>query len=87
MSRFVRMDLKKKAILERIKTHEDALIKAQEYLKTGAHADWHGFRALFAPKLKDGREVPPHRDWVKNVFIPNCEKAIYKAERKLDLFD
>jgi hypothetical protein len=81
------MDPKKKAILERIKSHEDALTRAHEYLETGAHADWHGFRALFTPKIKDGREAPPHRDWVRNVFIPNCEKAMHKAERKLDQFD
>ena len=81
------MDPKKKAILERIKSLEDALTKAQEYLETGAHADWRGFRALFTQKIKDGREVPPHRDWVKNVFIPNREKAIRKAEQILDQFE
>ena len=81
------MDRKKKAILERIKSHEDALTKAHEYLETGAHSDWHGFRALFAPKIRDGKNVPPHRDWVKNVFIPRCEKTIRKAEKTLDQFD
>jgi len=81
------MDLKKKAILNRIRSHEDALTKAQEYLETGAHSDWRGFRAFFTPKTRDGREVPPHRDWVKNVFIPYCEKAIHLAERKLDRFE
>ena len=80
------MDVKKKAILERIESHEDALTRAYEYLETGAHSDWPGFRAFFTPKHKDGKEVPPHRDWVKNVFIPNYEKAIHKAERKLDQF-
>ena len=81
------MDPKKKAILGRIKSHVEALTKAREYLETGAHADWQGFRALFAQKLKDGRVAPPHKDWIKNVFIPNCEKAIHKAERKLDQFE
>ena len=81
------MDLKKKDIVERIRRHEDALTKAHEYLETGAHADWHGFRALFAQKIKDGRVAPPHKDWIRNVFIPSCEKAIHKAERKLDQFE
>ena len=81
------MNLKKKAILERIKSNEEALTRAREYLETGAHSDWYGFRALFAPKTKDGVAVPPHRDWVRNVFIPNCEKAIHKAERTLDQFE
>ena len=81
------MDLNKKAIVERIQRHEEALAKAREYLKTGAHSEWHEFRALFAQKNKDGQAAPPHRDWIKNVFIPNCEKAIHKAERKLDQFE
>ena len=75
---------KKKAVLERIKSLEDALAKAREYLETGAHSDWHGFRPLFTPKIKDCRQIPPHRDWVKNVFIPSREKAIRKAEKILD---
>ena len=83
----MRMDLKRKVILKRIQRHEDALTRAKEFLETGAHADWHGFRALFAQKFKDSRVAPPHRDWIKNVFIPNCEKAIHKAERKLDQFE
>lgn len=73
--------------MERIKSHEEALTKAHEYLETGAHANWHGFRALFAQKIKDGRTLPPHRDWIRNVFIPRCEKAIRKAEKKLDQFE
>lgn len=81
------MDPKKKAVLERIKSLEEKLTKAQEYLETGAHAEWHGFRPLFTPKIKDGKELPPHRDWVKNVYIPNCEKAIRKAEKILDRLD
>lgn len=78
------MDLKKKAVLDRIKSLEDALTKAREYLETGAHSDWNGFRPLFAPKIRDGRAMPPHKDWVKNVFIPRREKAIRKAEKILD---
>lgn len=81
------MDPKKKTILERIKAHEDALAKAQEYLETGAHSDWNGFRPFFTPKIRDGRQVPPHRDWVKNVFIPRHEKAIRKDEKVLDQFE
>jgi hypothetical protein len=81
------MNLKKKAIAERIQSYEEDLIKAREYLETGAHSDWQGFRPWFVSKIKNGREVPPHRDWVKNVFIPRTEKAIHNAERKLDQFE
>lgn len=81
------MDLKKKNIIERIQRHEEALVKAREYLETGAHSDWHGFRGFVTQKVKDGRVAPPHKDWIKNVFIPNCEKAIHWAERKLDQFE
>lgn len=78
------MDPKNKAVLERINSIEEALTKAREYLATGAHADWHGFRPLLTPKIKDGRKVPPHEDWVKNVFVPNHQKAMREAEKKLD---
>ena len=81
------MDRKKEAVLARIKSLETAIVKAQEYLERGAHADWNGFRPLFTPKIKDGRQAPPHKDWVKNVFIPRCEKTIRKAERILDRLD
>ena len=81
------MDSKKKEILERIKSLDVALTKAHEYLETGAHSEWRGFRSLFTQKIKDGRVVPPHRDWVKNVFIPSREKAIRKAEKILDQFE
>ncbi len=72
---------KKKAVLDRIKHIEEAIAKGHEYLESGDHANWSGFRPLFAPKLKDGKELPPHKDWVKNVFLPRLEKQLGKAER------
>jgi len=79
------IDPKKKAVIARIKNHEDALAKAHEYLESGAHADWCGFRPFFTPKTRDGKVVvPPHKDWVRNVFIPSREKGIRKAEKILD---
>lgn len=78
------MNAKKKAILDRIEHLEDAITKGREYLDTGEHAHWHGFRPLFAPKVQDGKTLPPHRDWVKNVFLPRHEKALDNAYRKLD---
>jgi hypothetical protein len=78
------MNPKKKAVLDRIKHLEDAITKAQEYLESGAHAHWHGFRPLFADKVRDGKELPPHNDWVKNVFLPRQERALRKAERVLE---
>ena len=78
------INAKEKAVLERIRSHENALVKAREYLATGAHSNWHGFRPWFVPKIKDGREMPPHKDWVKNVLIPSFEKAIRKSERILE---
>ena len=59
------------------------MARAHEYLETGKHAHWHGFRALFSTKVRDGEELPPHKDWVKNVFIPNTESALKQAERVL----
>jgi hypothetical protein len=75
------VDPKKKAVLERIKNLEDALAKAHEYLENGAHEHWHGFHPLFTPKIRDGGVMPPHKDWVGNVFIPSRERAIRKAEK------
>ena len=77
------MDSKRKAVLERIKHLKDDIAKGNEYLETGKHADWHGFRPLFVEKIKDGKIMPPHKDWVKNVFLPKSEKALKEAEDKL----
>ncbi len=78
---------KSKSIVDRIKHIEEAIVKAQEYLETGAHADWHGFRPLYSGKMTDGKAQPPHKDWVKNVFLPSKEKALRNAERTLDKLD
>ena len=78
------MNAKKKALLDRIKHLEDAITKAHEFVVSGEHAHWHGFRALFDVKLKDGKALPPHRDWVKNVFLPHRERALNRAEKALE---
>jgi hypothetical protein len=78
------LNQKKKAVLDRIKSLEDDIAKAREYLETGAHAHWHGFRPLFNDKVRDGELLPPHKDWVKNVFLPSRERALRKAEKLLD---
>jgi len=75
---------KKKAILARIKSLEEAIARGREYLQTGAHADWHGFRPLFTAKKKDGKAVPPHPDWVRNWFLPSRERALERAEKLLE---
>lgn len=77
-------DIKKKAILSRINNIENEIDKACKYLQNGAHADWHGFRPLFTEKVKDGKVLPPHKDWVRNVFIPSRERALRKAEKLID---
>ena len=78
------MTSKKKPILDRVRHLEDAIVKGQEYLKNGRHADWLGFRPLFKNKVKKGKVLPPHKDWIKNVFLPNHEKALTKAHALLD---
>jgi hypothetical protein len=35
---------------------------------------------LFANQ-RMGRELPPHKDWMKNVFLPRTEKALRRAEK------
>ncbi|QEH38714.1 hypothetical protein OJF2_73200 [Aquisphaera giovannonii] len=78
------MKSKEEAILDRIKRLEEAIAKGREYLETGAHADWHGFRPLFVRKMKDGKMTPPHRDWVKNVLLLRRERALRETERLLE---
>ncbi|HEX4124979.1 MAG TPA: hypothetical protein VHY37_09670 [Tepidisphaeraceae bacterium] len=75
------MNAKKKAVLERIKYFEEAIAKANAYLERGEYADCRGFRPLLKPKLRNGKELPPHRDWVKNWFLPNKRKALRRNEK------
>jgi hypothetical protein len=77
------MDPKRKAVLDRIEHLEDAIAEAHEYLESGKHADWHGFRPLFAAKVRNGKIVPPHKDWVKRVFVPRREGALSNAQKAL----
>src|SRR5262245_47158486 len=80
----VPVNAKMEAILDRIEIIEDAITKAHEYLETGAHADWCGFRPLFTEKMRDGKFLPPQKDWVKNVFLPRRERALQYAEKMLE---
>lgn len=78
-----RMNVKRKAILDRIESLEQAIAKAGEYLESGKHADWSGFRPLFVGK----GGLPPHKDWVKNVFLPRKEKELRRAEKLVERFE
>ena len=78
------MNSKEKAILDRITYLEHAIAKGREYLEAGKHADWSGFRPLFAEKVRDGKVLPPHKDWVRNVFLPRHERALRKAHKSLE---
>jgi hypothetical protein len=80
-------NLKKKSILERVKSLEHDILMARDYLETGANANWHGFQPLFREKVKAGKVLPPHKDWVKNVFLPSRERALRKAEKLLERFE
>lgn len=75
---------KEKAVLARIESIEEAIVRAREYLESGEHAHWHGFRPLFVPKLRNGKELPPHKGWMKNVYLPRLEKELRRLERALE---
>jgi hypothetical protein len=62
-------DAKKRKILERIESLQESVLKAKEYLESGKHADWSGFRPIFVYKRQ-----PPHKDWVKNVFLADRKR-------------
>lgn len=83
-NRQVAVAAKRKAVLDRIRALEEAIAKASEYLQSGKHEHWPGFRPLFVGKKRDGKELPPHRDWVRNVFLPRQEKALARAEKLLE---
>lgn len=78
------MNSKKKAVLARIERLEDSINKGREYLATGEHADWAWFRPRFRSKVRDGKVLPPHKDWVKHVFLPGLERALRQAEKALE---
>ena len=78
------MNSKKKAILDRIKHLEGAIAKGREYLESGKNAHWHGFRPLFVDKVRDGKILAPHKDWIRNVFLPSTERELRKAQERLD---
>lgn len=80
------VEQKRRDILNRIESLHEAIEKATQYLETGKHADWGGLRALFVQKVRDGKELPPHKDWVRNVFIPRKEKELARAARLLERF-
>jgi hypothetical protein len=77
----------KKAVLERIRSSQDALLRAREYLRSGDHAAWNGFRPVFRAKSRVGKVLPPHRDWIQNVFIPRMERSLTRAEKLLERFE
>ncbi len=73
------MNSKIKAVLNRIERIEKATEIGREYLASGKNAHWHGFRPWFFPKVRNGKTMPPHKDWVKNVFLPRHERALRYA--------
>jgi hypothetical protein len=77
---------KKKAVLARIAHIEEAIGKCNEYLETGAHANWNKFRPWFVAKVRDGKELPPHKGWVKNVYLKRLHRALRYAEKVLEKF-
>ena len=81
------MNAKRNAILHRIELLQESIRKATEYLESGQHADWKRFRPLFDRKVRDGKELPPHKDWVKNVFLRRMEKELRLAEKLVERFE
>lgn len=78
------MALKRQNLLERISCIQEAIDKATEYLVNGKHAQWRSFRPIVTPKLRDDVPVPPHRDWVKNVFLPRMQRSLHYSEKVLE---
>jgi hypothetical protein len=77
---------KRDALVKRIRGLEEAMARSREYLESGLHADWAGFRPVFARKKRDGKDLPPHKDWVRNVYLPRLERELSRAEKLLEQF-
>ena len=73
-----------KVVIDRIKRFEEAIAKGTAYLESGQHANWSGFRPLFARKRRGGKELPPHREWVKNVFLRNKKRSLSQPEKLIE---
>ena len=72
------------SVMGKIKWCEDQLKLAYRYLDTDEGSDLRIFRPLFTKKLDaSGNALPPHKDWVKNVFIRRREKAIVRLQKRL----
>src|SRR5437868_6409489 len=74
--------LPREQIIKRMERITEALYTAYEFLATGKNGDSHYFRPLFT-----GRDRLPHRDWIKNVFIPRCLKAVARMEKRLEALE
>jgi hypothetical protein len=74
------LSAKRKNVLERIESWKRAIRKAREYLESGKDEKWVGFRPFFGR----GENLPPHKDWVKNVFLPRQEKYLARDEKILE---
>lgn len=74
--------------MAKIRWCEHQLKLAYRYLDTDQGSDLHIFRPLFDKKLDaSGKALPPHKDWVKNVFIRRREKAIVRLHQLLRRID
>lgn len=68
----------------KIRWCEEQLDLAYRYLETDEGSDLRIFRPLFSNKLNvSGNVLPPHKDWVKNVFIRRRENAILRLQKLL----
>lgn len=78
------MNEKQRAVLIRITSIEQAIARAKEYLATGRLETWKELRPWFVRKWQDGKPMPPHPDWVKNVFLPRMERELTRSERAVE---
>ena len=78
------MDAKKKAILDRIEHLESDIAKARAYLESGKLAHLPGSYPLFTEKERNGKTLPPHKDWVKSKLLPWYEGSLKSAKKALE---
>jgi hypothetical protein len=70
------MSPKKKAVLDRIKNLEEAIAKGGEYLESGKHAHWSGFRPYVCPQDERWQGSAASQRMGEKCFSSTCGKGI-----------
>jgi len=84
MPRVAQPKLSRAAVLKSIDNINRDIRRAEEYLSGSALTTMRGLRPLSVRKRSGGKDLPPHKDWVRNVYLRGRKKALIYAEKLLE---